>query len=444
MKKRTISRRNFLKTTAVLLAPTIVSAKALGLEPHSIPASERVTMGMIGVGKQGRLNTLGFLLFPEAQIVAACDIVENHANMAAKMVNEFYGNTDCRAYWDFRELLARPDIDAVFIGTTAHWHAYLTINAMKHGKDVYCEKPETHSIRDGILMREAARRYERVFSGGSQRVWNDYNLFHKIIRAGLIGDVLEGYQNSGDGSYNAYFPGEPIPPGVHWDMFVGPAPYRPYSPAYIGTEGAGVADFCSGSLGLGAHSIGGVMFAMQLQHTGPVKIIPACLSENGRLTLVFKNGQKIIQGAATGSVQGVRKRLPGSIGGLISFLGTEGPLTEWDIQNERYPVPDIDIPNYRGPILRPEVAANLHYDSPLYASVGKTSIHGDFLHCCKTRETPFRNIEACHRVCTAGHLGHIATYFRREIHFDPVTERIIGDPEAAVRMDVPRRAQWEI
>jgi predicted dehydrogenase len=146
-------------------------------------------MGGIGMGGQGRGDLGGFLGFPFVQVVAVCDVVGRHAQLAKDMVDQRYGNKDCRCTSDFNEITRRPDIDAVLIGTPDHWHAVISIEAMKHGKDVYCEKPETLTVREGRRMVEIARQYGRIFSGGSQRVWGDYHWFHQMVRGGAIGDV---------------------------------------------------------------------------------------------------------------------------------------------------------------------------------------------------------------------------------------------------------------
>lgn len=441
------TRRDFLKTSAALAVslPLYIPGRALGKDGH-VAASDRIVMGMVGVGRQGQLNTQGFLCFPEVQIVATCDCYENHAEKAALLVNKAYGTADCRAYWDFREITLRDDIDAVFVGTTEHWHPYISIHAMRHGKDVYCEKPETFTVRDGRLMQQTAEKFGRVFSGGSQRVWNDYNHFHKIIRAGLIGEVVEGHANNGASWYH-YRPAtsEPIPRGLHWDMYLGPAPELPFNAYLIGAAGGSNLEFAPGGmLGYGAHSFGGVMFAMQLDHTGPSRIIPPDGKDVKFLTFEFADGRRIFEGSAWGNIQGFRRGLPGFRGGLISFRGTEGSLAEDDIAEARYPIPDIEIPHYRGPILDPALVAGQHKDWPLLASAGKTSIHGDFLYCVRHRAKPFRDIESCHRVCTLGHLGNIANYLKRELRFDPVREEIIGDAEAAAWLDRDRRTPWEL
>jgi len=179
MKKNLTTRRTFLGRCAAATAamPMLSPARVFG-------ANDRITMGFIGTGGQGRGDLNGFLGFPEVQVLDVCDVVEEHVNMAKRQVDNRYGNRECKATKDWREVVAREDLDAVFIGTPDHWHAVISIAAMKSGKDVYCEKPETLTIREGREMTQVARRYGRVFSGGSQRVWGDYNWMHKMIYGG--------------------------------------------------------------------------------------------------------------------------------------------------------------------------------------------------------------------------------------------------------------------
>ena len=163
------TRRNFLKTASVAVAaPYVITSSALGNADQS-PASERIVMGGIGIGNMGRGDQNAFLGRKDVQYVAACDVRKNVCQTAKGKVDERYDNGDCQAYNDFRELLAREDIDAVHVATPDHWHAIMVIEACRNGKDVYCQKPETRTLREGPLMVEAARRYARVVSGGSQR-----------------------------------------------------------------------------------------------------------------------------------------------------------------------------------------------------------------------------------------------------------------------------------
>ncbi len=175
--RNNFSRRKFLRTTgsaaAVLGFPTIIPSSALGNADVPAP-SGRIVVAGIGIGGQGRGDQDRHLENSNVQYVAVCDVRKKMRNEARDRTNNHYKNNDCKAYGDYRELLARTDIDAVHIGTPDHWHAVQIIDAFRAGKDVFCQKPETRTMREGELIIEAAKRYNRVFSGGSQRVLEDY------------------------------------------------------------------------------------------------------------------------------------------------------------------------------------------------------------------------------------------------------------------------------
>jgi hypothetical protein len=330
--------------------------------------------------------------------------MQAHREAAKTQVDQRYGNQDCKTYNDFREITRRPDIDAILCATPDHWHALVSIDAMRNGKDVYCEKPESLTVRQGREMVNCARRYGRVFSGGSQRVWEDYNWFHRIVRGGAIGELQEVWVDVGGPSVDCTLPEEPIPAGLDWDMWLGPAPWAPFNRrrldfrAWRDYSGGGMTDW-------GAHGFGGALFASQLHETGPVEIIPPN-KDNKQLTFVFANGVRIHHG--------------GGKGGILTFKGTQGLISEK--LGRELPVPSIVIPNYKG----------------------SGGIFGDFLHCVKTRQRPFRDIELGHRTVTVCHLGNIAYWLNRPLKWDPVKEEIIGDDEASRWLSRPMRGPWHI
>lgn len=441
---RSINRRTFLQAAA-LSAPLVLASRVLGADGHVSP-NEKIVLGMVGQGNQGRLDTSSFLMLPQCHIAAVCDVMESHAARAKQMVDEAYGNADCKQFKYSEEISHADGFDVVYIGTPEHWHPWLAIDAMRHGKDVYCEKPETCTVRDGQLMRQTAIETGRVFSGGSQRVWNDYHKFHKIARAGYLGEIREGWANPGLPGFTARaLKAEPIPEGMDWDRWLGPAPWRPFNRAYLTCgRGNGWFDFTGSNNGWGAHCFGGLMFAMELDYTGPTEIIPASLDESGLLTFRFANGCVMHTGGTWGTVPGFRNGLRDGGGGEICLRGDGGRLCEEDIVNGKYPVPDIPIPHYQGEVFHRPTNGALDLDSPMFAAEGETCIMGDFLHCVRTREVPFRNIERCHRVCSIGHLGRIAQLLNRPIHFDPETENILNDPVAQAMLDRPRREPWTL
>ncbi len=403
-----LSRRGFLTKTAKLTAgsialPTVVTSRVFG-------ANDRIAMGFIGMGGQGRGDMGGFMGFNSVQVVAVCDVVEEHLNMGKNQVNNQYGNKDCKAYKDWREVVSRADLDAIFVGTPDHWHAIISIAAMKNGKDVYCEKPETLTIREGREMTKVARRYGRVFSGGSQRVWDDYNWFHKMIYGGRIGQVQEAWVNVGGPSGPCNFAPEPVPAGVDWNMWLGPAPWRPFHQSLLKGNFRPFRDYSGGGMtDWGCHTFGGALFGCNLFRTGPVEVLPPDGKDIKNLTYVFGNGVRIYHG--------------GGWGGLLTFKGTEGEIGEnGDKKGKKDAPPNIHIPNYKG----------------------SGGIFGDFLHCVRTRETPFRDIEVAHRTATVAHLGNIAYWLNRPLKWDPVKEELLGDPEASRWLDRTKREPWSV
>ena len=404
-KHHNITRRDFLQKGAAvaLAAPLFINSRVFG-------ANDRIVMGCIGMGGQGQGDMGGFMGFGDVRVVAVCDVVDNHLDQAKSRVDGKYGNKDCKAYKDFRDVVARDDIDVIFIGTPDHWHAIISIAAMKNGKDVYCEKPETLTVREGREMTKVARRFGRVFAGGSQRVWGDYNWFHRMIYGGRIGQVQEAWVNVGGPSGPCDYAAEPTPAGVDWDMWLGPAPWRPYHPRLIRGGFRPFRDYSGGGMtDWGCHTFGGALFGCNLHRTGPVEIIPPDGKDVKNLTYVFENGVKIYHG--------------GGWGGILTFKGTEGEIGErGDRSGRKESPPNIHIPNYKG----------------------HGGIFGDFLHCVRTREKPFRDIEIAHRTATHSHLGNIAYWLNRPLKWDPVREEIIGDPEASRWLDRTKREPWSL
>jgi len=403
MSARLVSRRSFIAHAAAagFAAPLVVNRSAFG-------ANDRIALAVIGTGSQGRGDMGAALGHPEVQVVAVCDVVGGHRDMAKQQVDRHYGNNRCESYADFRKIIDRTDIDAVLIGTPDHWHAIISVMAMKSGKDVYCEKPETLTVRQGRIMTQVARRYGRVFSGGSQRVWEDYNWFHRMIKGGAIGDVKEVWVNVGGPSSPCDLPAEPTPPDVDWDMWLGPAPWRPFHSSLIRGgfrphreySGGGMTDW-------GCHGFGGALFACGLHETGPVEIIPPGQGVP-QLTYVFANGIRIYHG--------------GGWGGILSFRGTNGELPKKGQKEGSEPAPNVHIQNYRG----------------------RGGIFGDFVYCVKTRERPFRDVEIAHRTASLCHLGNIAYWLKRPLKWDPVKEDFVGDPGASRWLDRPMRAPWTL
>ncbi len=401
-----MKRREFLKVgAAAVVCPQIVTSSALGGRGRPA-ASERLVMAAIGTGRRGMGVMREFMSHPQVQVVAVCDVQHAHLKAGVEHVNGRYGNQDCAAHMDYREILARTDVDFVMCATPDHWHAQISVDACKSGKDVFCEKPLTLTIAEGRKMVDAVRRHGRILSGGSQRVLQDYGKLACAARSGRFGEVMEAHASPGGSSGPCYLPGKPIPPNtIDWDMWLGPAPWAPYHPercAGLGSMGFRKwEDYSGGSLtDWGGHKFGAVMHGLGLDETGPSEIVPPGAEDNEFLMFKFANGMKIHHGKE------------------MRYIGSEGDVR---------PLRSIKVP----PGLR-------------WYSGGATTLAGDFLHCVKTRETPFRDVEFSHRTATLCHLANICYKLGRRLRWDPVKEDFVGDAEASRMVDRPRRGPWQI
>lgn len=228
-----VSRREFLGAGAAALAaaafPAIVPSRALG-RAGAMTANERIAVGVIGCGPQGRGVMANFLHQEAGRVVAVCDVKPDQLELAKKAVDEHYGSQDCRTYRDFRELLARPDIDACLIATPDHWHVVASLAAVRAGKDIYTEKPLGLTLAEGQALRTAVRRHKRVFQFGTQqRSSRDFRFASELVRNGYLGTLRH---------INVWAPGSapggsrqqvPPPEGMDYDLWLGPAADRPHT-----------------------------------------------------------------------------------------------------------------------------------------------------------------------------------------------------------------------
>ena len=233
MKTTRFTRRHFIRSASVAAAAPFILPSAVW--SAETPPSERLTLGCIGIGTQGRGLMGGFLGRKDVQVVAVCDVDTNRRENGKKMVEEAYTKQKltpykgCTAYNDFRELLARQDINAVVIATPDHWHAPIGVAACKAGKDIYCEKPLTESIHEARALVDAVRKHNRVFQTGSmQRSSKEFRIACELVRNGVIGKVKTVEVNIGGPGVPCDLAEEAAEPGLDWDMWLGPAPKRPY------------------------------------------------------------------------------------------------------------------------------------------------------------------------------------------------------------------------
>lgn len=403
-----LSRRSFVKYAgiAAVAVPNIITSKALGDADGTPPANERITMGAVGCGGMGS-NVINHLINRDrrVQLVAACDVKQDALE---RWANESRG---VDGYVDYRDLIARDDIDMIMCATPDHWHAQVTIDAMKAGKDIFCEKPLSLTVVEGRKMVAAARKYGRIFSCGSQRVIGDYGRLAAAANSGMYGKILRAHASPGGPPRMCYLPeqGCPEEDGVHWDLWLGPAPWAPYHPwrhgRSFGLRGMGFRTWYDYSGGMmtdwGGHVFGGAMHGMKLDHTGPVEVIHPGNQGCEHLTYVFENGMRLV------------------VGGGHKFICEKG---------EARPFPGMAVP-----------PAGLRWYED-----GAENPYSDVVNCIYSRKRPFRDIEYAHRVATVCHLGNICYMLKRDLKWDPDKEVFVGDVEANRLLDRPRRGPWQI
>ena len=431
MKQGHINRRGFLKraagASAALGFPYLVRSSALG-NAGSVAPSERITVGFIGTGSHGiGMNLKSFLAQPDAQAVAVCDVDPIHLKQGLDTVNKKYGNKDCAAYNDFREVIARDDIDAVMISTPDHWHVPMSIAAAKAGKDVECEKP-TLTVEEGRALCDVMKRYGRVFQWSTEdRAVYEYHRMCELVRNGRIGKVhtirveLPGGPNT---------PGNPqpipVPEGFDYDMWLGPAPWAPYTKDRIHWNFRWIMDYSGGQLtDWGAHLLDGAQWGNDTEHTGPVevegkgKFRPDGLYNTAieyRIEYKYADGVRLIVTSGTPSLR---------------FEGSEG----W-IGNRGWRAPLQAKPKS---ILNSVIGPN---ETHLYTCKGGEQ--RNFLDCVKSRKDCYFPPEIGQRCFTIAHIGNISMLLGRKLRWNPDTEQFVNDEQANRMLSRAMRSPWKL
>jgi len=410
------SRREFLAVGAS--APYFLTSAALG-GPGVKPASERVGMGFMGLGGHGiGRNLRGFLPQPDARIVALCDCDASHLARGHQVAVQFLRGRGRKAEadaiyttTDWRRVLERPDVDGVMVSTPDHWHCLISIRAIEAGKDVICEKP-TYDIAQGRALADAVARYGAVFQTSTEdRSIRIYHRLAEIVRNRIIGKLVrivvtlpQAPGGPGDASPR------PVPRGLDWEMWLGPAPWAPYCPGrvhfnfrYVSDTGAGIlADW-------GAHLVDTAQWANDTERTGPVEVEGTGQRFTTGLYDTFYK-YDLTYRYANGVVLNIR-----SGGTGIRFEGTDG----W-----------VESPRWCAPI---RASSREILNAPIPAGGVRLFLgngeHRNFLDCVKSRREPYFPAEVGHRCCTVLHMGTIAMTLGRKLRWDPEREEFIGDAE---------------
>lgn len=422
----TTTRRHFLRTTALGLGvPTFIPASALGRDGHVAP-SNRITLGAIGIGPRGRQVLSCFLKEKDVQFVAVADVQADRRETVRRMATRVYGSDDCAKYRDMFELLERPDIDAVLICTGDNWHALASILAAKAGKDIYCEKPCSMTIRETQELADAIRRYDRVFQAGTQRRNVDnFRLACQLAQSGRLGKmkaVHAGILKLRESHEWLPAEPEPDPAEIDWDRWLGPAPYRPYNKAYVQGRWRGYYDFNGGATlpEWGAHTIDLCQWAADADDTVPVEYEA---EDDTTVHANYANGTRLVMRLAGFKGEGDWV-VPGTC--PVRFEGEEGWVEAADSG---------------------KIAANpesLLGDSSKVQMAGTDPVKHvrDFLDCVKSRQQPAANAEVTRRGHIVSHAAAIAWRLGRKVRFDPEREVFLDDDEANRMCSRARRAPW--
>ena len=454
------SRRDFLKTAgggaiaaaAVAGFPAIVPASVFG--PRS--PGNRINIGAIGVGRISRGHDLpGVWKYDSARIVAVCDVDARRVEDAKRLVNGYYAKKTGQpydgvaGYGDYRELLNNRDIDAVIVSTPDHWHALITVAAVRAGKDVYLQKPASLTIVEGRALSDAVHRSGRIFQIGSQqRSSPQWRYAAELVRNGRVGrlqTVKIGLPGDPAGGVEAQMP---VPQTFNYDMWLGstPAVYytedRVHPQAGYGRPGwLRCEQFGAGMItGWGAHHLDCAHWAMDTEYTGPVEVWGTAEFPTSGLWNV--HGPFKTEALYT---NGVHMIVSGDFPNGIRFEGTEG----WIFVSRGNETVTASDPQSR---LKDAEALAANSPSIITSVIGPDEVHlyesadhhGNWLDCIRSRRQPIAPAEVAHRSCTACLLHHVAMKLPRRLRWDPEKERFVGDDEANAMLSRPQRAPYVV
>ena len=420
--QKSVSRRHFFQSSLATLATVSIVPRSVLGGPGQTPPSDELTKAVIGVGGMGR----GHLKYEGARLLAVCDVDNGHLQRA---LNE--SGPDVQGYSDFREVLARPDIDIVHIATPPHWHALMSIAAAEAGKDIWCEKPMTRTIGEGQKVIAAVQKYDRIFRintwfrfrAGFYGFGTTVKPLKKIVQNGLLGWPIKATVNAATGfGWKFYWSGktilepQPVPENLDYDLWLGPAPFKPYHPHRVHGTFRGYWDYDGGGLGdMGQHYLDPVQYILDKDNDSPIEIDvdapaqhPDAVGSWRRISLKYADGCEII-------LDGENKDAD------APFL--EGP------NGKVWPGLRSDIPDLQKKLSTlPDPASQL----------------GDFSQAVRTRQKFALNEQNGFRSCTIVNLGKIAVRLGRKLYFDPKTQQFVNDIEANRLISQPMRAPWHI
>ncbi len=451
----------------------VVPRSVFGAE-GTVPPSKRITVGLIGNGCMGSGHLRRLAYDRNFQLLAVADADRTRREAGKAAAEEIYAAAEpggtyrgCQSYNDYRELLARPDLDAVLIATPDHWHSLQSIDAAKAGKDIYCEKPVSMTIHESRRLVEAVQRYGRVFQTGTQyRSIPTIRTVCQFVRKGGLGKIKSVFTQLhtlgpwlGGGRFKPYadvvnpeqcgdsivpldfaLPAEPVPEGLDWDLWVGPAPWRPYNRLYHINPSPGVVPWSfadafgvTSSTWFLSHAADVLQYALSKEKTGPVEIFhPAdsnfptltCLYEDGTLMHFIEQWSQVkkLYGAVPDSA-----RLEGMFGGVI--VGERGWVTTMSTGGQIEGEPE---------------AIFAEMDLKREVNIGSNDHHANWLACLRSRQAPSADEEIGHRSASLGHLLYISSWTGRSLKWDPVRERFLNSEFANRLLARAARSPWKL
>jgi len=417
MANRKITRRAFVRSaSAVLAAPYVITSTALGAQGRP-PASERIVMGTIGLGGRGMHDMHALMTNSDAQMIAVCDVRAERRKAGKRAVDKKYGNNDCATYMDLRDLLARDDIDAVLVATGDNWHTLAAVLSAKAGKDMYCEKPMSVTIGEGRALCDAMQRYGTIFQCGTQRrSVPRFAYAVELAQTGKLGELKTVYAEKAPPEwfkYHAYatLPAQPEPPRevLDWDMWLGPAAWRPYNATYL-TRGFWMAhlDFSGGMITeWGSHTVDLCQWANNADDTGPVEFELA----EGTVVARYANGVKLVFEDGKWPLH-------------VRFVGTEGWVyVDDDGKIETEP-------------------KSLLADRKFGRGYPQENHVRNFLDCVKSRRRPIAPAEGAHRANSTCQIANICQQLGRKVEWNPQKEQFVNDPMADRKIHRAIRDPW--
>ena len=425
------NRRTFLKTLGGVGLFSIVPRKVLGGTGYIAP-SDQLTKGIIGTGGIG-MSASHFSTSEACRLVAVCDVDKKHLDNAVTQGKKRF-NEDLKAYDDFRDLISDPNVDIVHIATPPHWHALMSIAAAKAGKDIWCEKPMTRTIGEGKAVVEAVKRYNRIFRLNTWFRFKDtfYGLgttvqpLKKLVDSGMLGWPLKVVVSGTTGfTWKFFWVGkenlvpQPVPANLNYDMWLGPAPFKPYNEHRTHQTFRGYWDYAGGGLtDMGQHYLDPVQYLLGKDKTSPVKVEVDAPQQHSdavgiwrKITYTYEDGCQIVLEGEGFESKGKTAFIEGPKGKV--FRGFECTIP--DVMNKLAELPD------------PEPQRT------------------DFLECVRTRQKFALNEENGHRSCTLVNLGAVALRLNRSVlNFDPVNQVFVNDDAANALIYQPMRGPWHL